>query len=67
MEGGTKAAKEIADRIEGKPPQRMEITGPVRKDVTIRVVYDRIPVRDVSQTSALTKVNQQGLKLNSHD
>jgi hypothetical protein len=40
MEGGTKAAKEIADRIEGKSPQRMEITGPERKEVTIRVVHD---------------------------
>jgi len=39
MEGGTIAAKEIADRIEGKPPQRTEITGPERKEVTIKVVY----------------------------
>jgi hypothetical protein len=40
MEGGTKAAKEIADRIEGKPPQRMEISGPEKKEITIRVKFD---------------------------
>jgi hypothetical protein len=40
MEGGSKAAKEIADRIEGKPPQRMEISGPEKKEITIRVKFD---------------------------
>ena len=39
MEGGTKAAKEIADRIEGKPPQRMAIQGTERKEVTLEVIY----------------------------
>ena len=40
MEGGTIAAKEIADRIEGKPPQRKEITAPVRTEVTLVVKYE---------------------------
>jgi hypothetical protein len=41
MEGGTQAAKEIADRIEGKTPQRPEIATPTRTEVTFRVVYDK--------------------------
>jgi hypothetical protein len=39
MEGGTRAAREIADRIEGKVPHRLEISGPERKEITIQVVY----------------------------
>jgi hypothetical protein len=39
MDGGTPAAKEIADRIEGKPPQRMEIVGTERKVVTLEVIF----------------------------
>jgi len=41
MEGGTKAAKEIADRVEGKPPQRMEIQGTERKEITLTVRYEK--------------------------
>jgi hypothetical protein len=41
VEGGTKAAKEIADRIEGKPPQRVEIQGTERKEVTLIVRYEK--------------------------
>jgi hypothetical protein len=33
MEGGTRAAREIADRIEGKAPHRLEISGPERKEI----------------------------------
>lgn len=33
------AAKEIADRIEGKPPQRMEIVGTERKVVALEVIF----------------------------
>jgi hypothetical protein len=40
MEGGRPAAKEIADRIEGKPPQRTEITGLERKEVATRLGHD---------------------------
>jgi hypothetical protein len=40
MEGGTTAAREIVDRIEGKVPHRLEISGPERKEITIQVVYD---------------------------
>jgi len=39
LKGQTTAAKEIREAIEGKPPQRSEITGPERKEVTIKVVY----------------------------
>jgi hypothetical protein len=45
MEGGTAAAKEIREAIEGKAPQRLEITGPEKKVVTIRVVYNKKPQR----------------------
>src|SRR5713101_7533720 len=36
--GSTNAAREIREAIEGKAPQRFEITGPERKEITIRVV-----------------------------
>ena len=39
--GSTIAAREVADRVEGKPPQRLEITGPERKLVTLRIIDDR--------------------------
>jgi Family of unknown function (DUF5681) len=39
--GGTRAAKEIRESIEGKAPERLEITGPERKEITILVKYDR--------------------------
>ena len=61
MEGGTKAAKEIADRIEGKPPQRMEITGPVHKEVTIRVVHDQ--TRYMSQRVGVNKSEPTGAEV----
>jgi hypothetical protein len=38
--GGTRELQEITDRIEGKPPQRMEIVGTERKEVTLRVVFE---------------------------
>jgi hypothetical protein len=38
--GNVNAIRELADRVEGKAPQRLEITGPVRKEVTLRVVYE---------------------------
>jgi hypothetical protein len=41
IKGSTIAAREVADRVEGKPPQRLEVTGPERKLVTIRVLFDR--------------------------
>src|SRR5215471_19622836 len=40
-QGGTRAAKEIADRMEGKPPQRLEISGPEKKEISILVKFDR--------------------------
>jgi hypothetical protein len=32
------AARAVADRVEGKPPQRLELTRPDKKIITIRVV-----------------------------
>jgi hypothetical protein len=40
MKGSTAAAKEIREAIEGKSPQRLEISGPERKEITIRVIYE---------------------------
>jgi len=40
MKGSTAAAKEIREAIEGKSPQRLDISGPERKEMTIRVVYE---------------------------
>lgn len=40
MQGLVKAVKEMADRIEGKPPQRLEITGAERKEVTLVVRFE---------------------------
>jgi hypothetical protein len=42
MQGLMKAVKEMADRIEGKPPQRLEIaSGPTRKEVTLTVIFEK--------------------------
>lgn len=40
-EGGQPSSKEIREAIEGKAPERIEISGPERKEITIRVKYDR--------------------------
>lgn len=37
--GNVTAMRELADRVEGKAPQRLEITSPVHKQVTLRVIY----------------------------
>jgi hypothetical protein len=42
--GEISAIKEMADRIEGKAPERLEISGPERKQVTIRLIHDRTKV-----------------------
>ena len=39
--GDISAIKEMADRIEGKAPERLEITGPERKEIVIRLIHDR--------------------------
>lgn len=39
-EGGYLASKEIRESIEGKAPERLEITGPERKEITIRILRD---------------------------
>ncbi len=37
----SRALKEITDRIEGKPPQRMEIVGTERKEITLKVTFEK--------------------------
>ena len=39
--GDIPAIKEMADRIEGKAPERLEISGPERKEIVIRLIHDR--------------------------
>jgi hypothetical protein len=41
LKGNIAAIKEMADRIEGKAPERLEITGPERKEIVIRLIHDR--------------------------
>jgi hypothetical protein len=38
---GHRSAKEIREAIEGKAPERLEISGPERKEITIRILHDR--------------------------
>src|ERR1700739_2105986 len=37
--GSTNAAREIREAIEGRAPQRLEITGPQRKVITIKIMH----------------------------
>ena len=39
--GDTAAIKEMADRTEGKPPERIEIAGVQRQEININVNFDR--------------------------
>ena len=39
--GGHMSSKEIREAIEGKAPQRLEISGPERKEISIKVSFDR--------------------------
>ena len=41
MEGGQPSSKEIREAIEGKAPERLEISGPERKEIVIRLIHDR--------------------------
>ena len=41
LNGRTEAAREIREAIEGRAAQRMEISEPVKKDVHIRVCYEK--------------------------
>jgi hypothetical protein len=40
MKGDINAAQFISDRIEGRPPNRLDLVGHERQEVTIRVVHD---------------------------
>jgi hypothetical protein len=40
-EGGHPSSKEIRESIEGKAPERLEIMGTQKKEITIRVSFDR--------------------------
>ena len=37
--GGQTSSKEIREAIEGKAPERLEITGPERKEITIHLIH----------------------------
>jgi hypothetical protein len=41
MMASIRTMREIRESIEGKAPQRLEITGPERKEITLRVLHDR--------------------------
>jgi hypothetical protein len=41
MHTSIRAMREIRESMEGKAPQRLEITGPERKEITLRVIHDR--------------------------
>ena len=41
QQGGHPSSREIREAIEGKAPQRLEITGPQSQEITIRIVHDR--------------------------
>ena len=41
LKGNIAAIREMADRIEGKAPERLEISGPERKEIVIRLIHDR--------------------------
>jgi len=43
MKGNVGAFKEFGDRIEGKSPERLEISGPEKKEISIRIIHDREP------------------------
>ena len=45
LKGDVTALKEIADRIEGRPPQRLDLVGVERQEITIRVEEEDPQVR----------------------
>lgn len=40
--GGHPSSREIRESIEGKAPERLEITGAERKEIVIRLIHDRV-------------------------
>jgi hypothetical protein len=40
MQGGHPSSKEIREAIEGKAPERLEITGPERKEITLHLIHE---------------------------
>ena len=38
---GHRSSKEVREAMEGKAPQRVEISGPEKAEITIRVIHDR--------------------------
>src|SRR5260221_2766130 len=40
LRGDTNILKEMADRVEGKAPQRLDLAIPAHSEVTLKVVYD---------------------------
>ena len=49
MEGIVRAARELREAIEGKSPQRLEITTAPKTEITIRVKNDRKIFRDSAE------------------
>lgn len=49
--GNIAALKEIADRDEGKPKQRIELVGDQGNEIKIRVVYDQVIKRSMDNSS----------------
>ena len=41
MQGGHPSAREIREAIEGKAPMRMEIVGTERKEITLKVIFEK--------------------------
>jgi hypothetical protein len=55
LNGDVTAQKEIADRIEGRAPQRLDLVAMERKEVTIKVVHDTALPRDVREDEFLIR------------
>jgi hypothetical protein len=53
--GDVTALKEIADRIEGRPPQRPDLVGMERQEVTILVKQEQMPGRQGREHEFLTR------------
>lgn len=66
IRGDTRSLAELADRCEGRAPNRLDLVGLERQEVTIRVVQDEIQARPGRETEALYKTLLQIVK-NSPD
>jgi hypothetical protein len=52
LRGDVNMLREIADRVEGKSPQRLDLTIPAHTEVTLKVVHDvAVPKRKLDPTA----------------